>query len=335
MVDLSRANELMAALAQQDDRFSPISISDLDLFEKFFPLEEHTYGSSWTYVTQGMYGIGPNKLGYKFYDGKNLSGVEMYPKLEDTSTIMLYWVRPMGPEIIDIIIEIGQKVAAEMDVYTYVKKAFPQQYEQLLSKGYHSAEKFPWHSLSHSEDDTYPELIYSPKFTLEQIELVGRKKNLRKTYLETKKLAEVHKIELIEDNFQEVAWKVVNHYFENRDPSKHKLNVSTPFDYYNMIFNNPARPELTQKLVYVDGKPEGFYVVETTDKNKYANIYGLIINRYDYKYLADFVVVNIMETTTSEFINIGGSEDDGIHNFKLKYRPVEENQMYWVTNYPV
>ncbi len=104
MVDLSEVNKILDEIASSDPRISPVTLDDYALFQRFFDKEDkHTYGNSWTYVTQGVYGVGPNNLGYKYYDGDRLSIVALYPRIENPNVDMFYWIRPMGRGVEKII----------------------------------------------------------------------------------------------------------------------------------------------------------------------------------------------------------------------------------------
>ena len=60
--ELKQANNIIKEIAAENEYITPISPADHVLFEGMFDKEDqHTYGNSWIYVTQGTYGIGPNK----------------------------------------------------------------------------------------------------------------------------------------------------------------------------------------------------------------------------------------------------------------------------------
>lgn len=332
--NLTVANQLIQQIAAEDQRITPITPDDFNLFQHFFTQEPHTYGNSWTYVTQGLYGIGKNNLGYKFYDGKNLSAVCVYPKIENPNIYVFYWIRPMGKTIINIISNFAQSLLIKNLLPTYTKKIFKNQHDLLLKNGFSDVKFFPWHSACPSEDDTYPEQIYDVKYTLNLLEKPPRTSNIRKSYRKSKLIEKNHHVKIHQKNFNANAWKLTQDFFNSDYIQTKKINVSSKFDYYNPIFNNPIRSSLEKKVVYIDNVPLGYYIAEKQNED-YSSIYALIILRDKIQYLSDFLIFNCLENCKTNYLNIGGSEESGIHKFKLKFKPTKEVKTYWATNYRV
>jgi hypothetical protein len=334
---LEHVNNIIRDVASKNPNITPITAKDYALFEEFFAKEErHTYGNSWIYVTQGTFGIGPENLGYKYYDGKNLCALAIYPKIEQPDIIMLYWIRPMGENVLSIIVELSEKIKCEYNVCSYVKKLFPDQYEFLLQHGFRSAKEFPWHSSAHSEDDTYPELIFDREKTKKAIFDSPKRSRLGRILKAVQKLERENSVKIISTDFQRHAWEIVNNYFSKYSEFANKTNISNPFDYYNMIFlKSLCENNLEKNIMVVNDIPVGFYVLMRDNKCSMANLYSCITLRQQHKYLADYFYIRMFDTENTKYINIGGSEDEGIHTFKKKYQPVKENIMFWATNYPV
>lgn len=328
MHDLAKANELISVIAKHNKYISPVSLDDYELFKSFFEKEPHSYGNSWIYITQGVYGIGPNKLGYKYYDGDNLSIIISYPRLEDPNTLMVYWVRPMGKDITKKIAAISKEIYNQFKVNSYVKKIYKKQLDELIELGFISSENHPWHSFSHAEDDTYPEMIFDVAKSLEKTHTAGKKKNIKRSYKESIKFAKSNKIEVNEVDFKENAWQITNKFFEDRAKYQTKPNLSNPGDYFNPIYSNDMNKSIMHKIFWVNGEPKGYYILEKMN-NKFSSVYALISDRQSYQYLNDYILLNVFQNSPTPFINLGGSEDIGIHNFKKKYKPIEENQMFW------
>jgi len=332
---LERVNNIIRDIASKTPNITPIVPADQTLFEEFFTKEErHTYGNSWLYITQSAFGIGSEDLGYKYYDGKNLCALSIHPKIEQPDIIMLYWIRPMGEEILPIIIDLAEKIKQKYNVYSYVKKLFSDQYEFLLQHGFRSTTEFPWHSTTHSEDDTYPELIFDREKTKAAIFDSPKRSRLGRILREVRKLGRDNTIEITSVDFQKHAWEIVNHYFTKYSEFASKINISSPFDYYNMIFLDDSRNDnIEKKIMVVNDNPVGFYVLMHDDRMDTTNLYSCITLRQQYKYLTDYFFINMFDTGKTKYINIGGSEDEGIHIFKSKYQPIKEDIMYWATNY--
>jgi hypothetical protein len=334
MTEFVEANELMAKLAQQDNRFSPITPEDQKLYEAFFVNEDqHTYGNSWTYVTQSMFGIGPHNLGYKFYDGENLVTVAAFPKLEDPDTIALYWVRPLGKQILDLIVEKTQQILAETGHPSYIKKLFPEQHDYLISKGMKEVKDFPWHSSAPSEDDTYPEVVLDVEKTLEIASKLGKTRQLHRSemnYEHFKKNPGLSFKGVHED--REGARKVLASFFETQ-ATKSNANLSVPEDYFNII-SQEETDQNVQKLIYIDGEPVGFYF--SSIQGDTASLYATITMRRKFNQLVDFAVFDLLNELKArgiKYLNLGGSETESLKDFKQKFRPIQTITMQWVCIY--
>jgi len=328
--DVTRANHIMNDLCTKNKLFSPITKKDFDLFNSFFKKEKNTYGNSWTYVTQGMYGVGPEGLGYKYYDGKNLSPVCIYPKIDNPELNVFYWVRPMGRGIFDIINTFAHSLLQNEHLPTYVKKIFPDQFDYLQRKGFSDTSQFPWHTSCLSEDDTYPEQIFDVKNTIHCAETLGRKENIRKNYLRSLKITTDYHIEYRKTDYKKNAWEITQTFFSTyvKKPS----NLSSIYDYNNVIFSNVKSPLLFNDIVFCNNEPVGFYSGEYSQDNLFLSLYATIVFR-KINYLTDSVMFHIFKTCKAPYINMGGSEDEGIQNHKLKYKPSSSQQMKWAALY--
>ena len=117
--ELKKANEILLSISKRNKNITPITPQDYDLFNEFFSNEPHTYGNSWSYIIQGMHGLGDNNLGYKYFDGKNLSAISIHPKIEHPEQLAMYFVRPMGKGMMKIIAELGKKYKEEFELQIY------------------------------------------------------------------------------------------------------------------------------------------------------------------------------------------------------------------------
>jgi hypothetical protein len=328
MSSIDQANKIIEKIATENKYITPITLQDIELFEKFFIGGKHTYGNSWSYVTQGVYGIGPNKLGYKYYDGENLSVICVYPKIENNSEFVFYWIRPMGKTIFEKIVNIADELLIKYKIKTYVKKIFIDEYNFLISNGFHDIKDCPWHRSVISEDDTYPEQIIDVKNTVELAHTLPTRKHLRKSLIRVNQLKEKFEIKKDNNNFNNIAWDLTKEFFHSELILKKELNLSTEYDYFNMIFQNPDRSGLYKQIIYVNNNPIGYYILERNNED-YVSLYALIVLRHKLKFIVDYILLDMFETSPTKYINMGGSEDEGIHKFKLKYMPLKEQKMHW------
>lgn len=334
MLNLTKANKLIEQIAASNEFITPVTLDDFELFQSFFDKEPHSYGNSWTYVTQGVYGIGPNNLGYKYYDGENLSMICVYPKIEDPETNVFYWIRPMGKDVVEKIVKFSEEILKKHNVYSYVKKLFKKDFERISSKGFSVVDKFPWHSLAPSEDDTFPEQILDIKKTLRAFEEESKRKNVRKSYIKSLKIESEKKVSLSDSNFEEDAWIISEEYFKSSNIRGSKTNFSSKYDYYNLIFQNNSDNNLKKGVLYLDDAPYGYYFGEK-NASGYFSLYAMLTLWNKIDYLSDYIVQYILNelSNTSKYFNFGGSEEIGMHKFKKKYLPVKSQKMYWATNF--
>lgn len=337
MKDLIKANRLIEDIAKKHKEITPVTPKDEKLFSAFFKNEPHTYGNSWTYVTQGMYGIGPYGLGYKYYDGKNLSAVCVYPKIEQPNTYCFYWVRPMGHQILDVINRYAKILLEKRSMPTYVKKIFKDQFEYLHKKGFKDTSKFPWHSSCPSEDDTLPELTIDLDKLFKNLSHSLVSKRLRRIYKMYNAFPKEYNIKLSnikKKNYHNV-WQATLDFFTYKKKLKDSFLISSEYDFYNMIFYPYPNKDEIVKMIIIDDKIVGFYSAERQSKN-YAGLYGIILHRHIYKNITEFVMIKIFSDLHNKgvrYINLGGSEYKGVQDAKLKYHPTISQQMHWASLY--
>ncbi|PIZ56538.1 hypothetical protein COY23_03030 [bacterium (Candidatus Torokbacteria) CG_4_10_14_0_2_um_filter_35_8] len=334
-MDLDKANRLIKEIASRNKYITPITMEDFDLFQRFFKKEKrHTYGNSWTYVTQSMYGIGENNLGYKYYDGKNLSAVLIYPKIEQPDIHAFYWIRPMGPTILDATDTFSKDLLENQRIPIYVKKIFKEQYDILKRRGFKDTLSFPWHTEMPSEDDTYPECILNVKKTLTISKTVPKRSRLRRALQYYRKFNgdKNIKIDSIYNN-EEHAWKLVKEFFTEQH-FRNPYNISSPYNYYNIIYNTPNKNNFIKNIIFYNNKPVGFSAAEIQN-NTYSSLYATITIREVGNSLADYIIFSVLnilrEKKKIKYLNLGGSEMKSLDKFKLKYRPEKKQKMYWVT----
>lgn len=332
MRDLTRANELIATISKENPHITPIESGDFDLFQSFFAKEPHTYGNSWTYITQGMYGVGPNKLGYKYYDGKNLSAVCVYPKVEKPDQLVLFWIRPMGATMMSTIAEVSKKIHKDHGINVYAKKLFKEQNDQLLGSGFSDVSIFPWHSLYPMEDDSFPEQIIDIQHTVDTAKPLGVRERLGsanryyESYVKDGSLTGKPLNECQSD-----AMRVLEEFFEYSKTHTKLPIISAIDDYCGMVTGVALHDTSLDKFVYLDEKPIGFYVAERQDSQQ-ASMYALITLRAVSNHIVDYMMFDLFNRLVSQgvkYLNLGGSENENVDFFKKKFIPIKTQQMYW------
>lgn len=332
---LEQANKFINAISQKIKEITPISFDDFALFQSYFEKEPHTYGNSWTYITQGMYGLGPNNLGYKYFDGSNLSAISIHPKIESPEIHMMYWVRPMGKSVTEKIAEVSSKVRKTYGIGTYAKKLFRNQYDDLISKGFVDIINYPWHSTSPAEDDSFPEQILDVKKTLSYAKNLDKDTRLNRAFryyksYSTKTDLVVRKLY----DFMQDGISVTYDFFKEQELTK-KNNVSSPYDYLNLIKFSCPKSKLHSEIFYINDVAQCFYVVEQLN-TRYAGLYASISSNKTVRHLSDYMIFRILYILQKQevnYLNLGGSENERLNRFKNKYMPSSENEMHWVTNF--
>jgi len=275
-----------------------------------------------------MYGIGKDGLGFKYFDGKNLCAVCVYPKIETPEVNMFYWVRPMGDTILDVI----KNVSNDIKFSKYIKKLHIEQYTYLKKFGFIDVKDYPWYSTIPAEDDTFPEKILDVKKTIIIANKLGKTRQLNRTlmnfkyYKRNKQLSEAS---IFDENMK--TWNVLSKFFEYIK-SKGLANVSTPYDYHNLIYGIVKKDTIIEKLILLDNEPIGFYLAEIQN-SKYASLYATITNRKVYNNLTDYIMFDLfarLQDKGVKYLNLGGSEHKSLNDFKDKFRPVESKKMLWL-----
>jgi hypothetical protein len=331
MRDLIGANRIISEISDSNPLITPITPDDYQLFRKFFDAENHTYGNSWTYITQGMYGIGPNKLGYKYYDGKNISAICAYPRIERPYSDAIYWIRPIGKTILDIIAKLTPEMNARYNVPVYVKKVFASQDAFLLEHGFKDIFVLPWHKQSPSEDDTYPEQIIDITLSLKNAAEADKSSRINRAYRYYESISRKNHITYDSIyNKPDVAKEIVDRFFQNVRKRK-ALNISEPIDFYSMIFHEINPDQAIENILLVNGQPTCFYFLEKQSVS-HASQYATITLREYSNHIVDFMMFAIMKNLQAEnirYLNLGGSENASLNDFKLKFQPFKQIQMHW------
>jgi hypothetical protein len=329
MKDLRNANTVIASISSEFPDITPITEADYPLFQSFFDKEEHTYGNSWTYITQGMYGIGPNKLGYKYYDGKNLSAICAYPRIEHPDTCAMYWIRPMGPKIIDIISDISKKINKKYKLPVYGKKLFKKQYDNLIKNGFKNINTLPWHKLYPSEDDVFPEQIIDVQNTLDIAKKSSKMTSIHRALRYYESIKKSNNISHSSIYNNESDTKHIIDTFFSKPLKKVCKNLSDPFDYYALLHKYSKK--MLEKIFYINKKPTGFFVIEQHN-DEYASLYATLSLRTMSNHIVDYMMFDLIHELANKnvrFLNLGGSETESLHAFKQKFQPKRQIKMHW------
>lgn len=327
MDNLIKANDTIRKIAAIHPEFTPITPADKPLFEEFFAKEPFNYGNSWPYIIQGMYGIGELNLGYKYYDGKNLAAVCVYPRVEFPDEVVFYWVRPMGPQILQIMDRYTTEFITQLNIPTSITKVFESDYKKLLEMGFEPIENLPWHPTAPAEDDSYPEIVNMVHDTVIN---TPKRKRIKKAVRQFEKISEIITVhEIVTTADREKAWHVAERFFK-QDLISLEHNLSTQYDYYNIIFSS-IQPQHHVYLIQKGDLPVGFFDYYQMNDDT-ACAYASLMLREIVPTLEDFTMIWLfkhLDEKGIKYLNQGGSETEGMDQYKRKFVLHEDKMMYW------
>lgn len=288
---------------------SPISKNDIYLYDSFFKKELlPNYANNWAYITQACRNL--EKLGYKFFNNKSLISIGYH-----NGHFVI--VRPMG----EFAVETTKKIASHLYNFTgmpvYLKHLSEEQERELTKdKDFINMSLYPWHSEYPLDDDTFPQVVIDLKNIAG--DAINKPENA-KIRLRVNRFKNFYKSQLqfiqyspIEYPLQkEVALDIVTRSSKDTTP------------YKNMI-ENPVSSDFNF-LLYMDEKPVGFYVFGNIGDNE-VGCFANICDYVNYPGLCEAALIKVFNSLYSsgiEKVNLGGSEIENLHRFKLKFNPSE------------
>ncbi|MCU0565104.1 MAG: DUF2156 domain-containing protein [Oculatellaceae cyanobacterium Prado106] len=315
-------------------RVSYITRKDRQLFRDFRLLDQtQTYGNSFYFVCQAANGLGPDRLGLKYFDGRMLAGIGIGNRFSLGGNWHFHVVNPMGEFNAESILRLSRHLLELSGVPVFVKKLTDDERDQLLQIGFSPIEDYPWHAQAMEEDDTFAEQILDVNATLNKLEIhqrSGLKTNYR--YFRSKFGDQVTVEDLGEENAAE-AHDIVNQFFDYLDIKQ--LHISQVSDYDNIIhyppIGNNGKMYFSQ-LFRIGGKAAAFFAMEPVSEDT-VGLYASITLHQEFPNLSEFLIVEccrIAQKAGYRYLNLGGSETSGLFAFKEKFSPVAYTKMQWV-----
>jgi hypothetical protein len=331
---------------------SPITHRDLPLYREFFARDQRSacYGNSWTYITQACRGFG---LGLKYHQPDMLFSIGQHRG-------HYVVVRPLGPlDTRFLTLLTALRKASGKPVF--IKKLFPDQVDRLRQFGtFHEAARYeartgqasagtyPWDLVAFADDDTYPELIVDINVTrqywlkprewcLEFQKAIGNLAHppsaVREHYRKFRR--SVHqflrrgigcRLSPCQPSAADTVRQFLLRYFgEARLPHVEAYETM-------LTASCAALPEECGFcfVAQVDGieSPVGFFYGERLDAHSVGS-YARVVARCHPgfpEYLGIRLMSQLWQAGIS-FLNVGGSETEGLHVFKQKHAPIEERYM--------
>jgi hypothetical protein len=290
---------------------TPIRPEDQGIFARMFAteLELERYPNSWSYITQACRGLG--ELGYKYYDSERLIGIGSH-----NGHYVI--VNPIGTEASQMQVHILNLCrdlyeASSKPVYL---KHIQEKYRTGLTSGFKSMEEYHWNKEEPYDDATYPEVITTCNSIIELMKNSKFKARLNAFVNRTKPLIDPHflAVHYIDDHSHIVHQDGVIRLVEEWSNGNEELAAP----YINMI-KHPSQSGFSFVML-VQGEVVGFYVFERIGVSAAAG-YAMITN---YRKMpgateAGFYLAALeLEKFGIEKINLGGSERESLHTYKLK-----------------
>jgi hypothetical protein len=319
-------------------RVSYITSKDRTLFRNFRDADAtQTYGNSFYYLCQAVNGLGPDKLGLKYFDGDMLVCIGIGDRFSLGGSWHYHVTNPMGKFDGESLLTLSKHLLELSGVPVFVKKLTLEERDHLLDIGFSPIEDYPWHAQAMEEDDTFPEQILDVDVVLGKLdahEYSSLKRNYR-TYCT--KFGEQTTWEPLgkdhtEDNSTE-AEAIVHEFFDYLDIKQ--LHISRATDYDNIIHYPPIGANgkaYFSRLLRVNGEAAAFFAMEPVSSDM-AGLYASITLHQKFPYLSEYMIVEccrILKQAGYRYLNLGGSETSGLFGFKEKFSPVAHNKMYWV-----
>lgn len=331
----TRAKELVARLG-----LKPLKRRHWAEFERL--LESKTdigYADTWTYLTQAAngYALDLHATGY-FASCKEARCVIGIFKRPFKSDLAVHLINPLGERRLELVVALCEQMATDKQTVIYVKKADPELHEKLKAMdGFGWSDNFAWHAMAPQEDDTYPELLLDIARSLELFE-PGRLNQARDKFARFSKRTrhcEVAWIPLGSGRYQD-ARQVIQRFFYHK--KQDQIDISEASDYENMLVapSPTSRPNgLVREICYVNGDPCALLVMECIGTSNAVGLYCnlALYKEEEYRYASEFVIHRAL-TVSSEngfrYMNLGGSESEGLHRFKKKFAPVDRMKRDWI-----
>lgn len=293
------------------------------------------YADTWTYLTQATNGwaMDTNRCGYFIQKGESFCIGGLFRRPRDKK-LAIHLVNPMGDGRAGLVRTFCQRVAGKYPVY--VKRSDEELYEELSTSGdFCWKPEFAWHDDAPEEDDTFPEVELDVNASLalfaagranpvlaQLARFRNRVKGMEVTWLPVSHVREAD------------ARQVVAEFFRHKE-EKH-IDISQPTDYENMICH--PRPRARQKTLirevcYIDGAVAAFLVMERIGDTDVVGLYCSIALYQKFPCLSEFVIQRALEQAKAHgyrYLNLGGSESEGLHRFKMKFQPAHTEKRHWL-----
>lgn len=295
------------------------------------------YADTWTYLTQAAngYELGLNPVGYYAESNQAFCVVGIFRR-PFNGELAVHLINPVGARAADLVLKLCYEIWATNNCAIYVKKAHRELCSALKRTGcFLWDESFAWHPQAPQEDDTYPELLLDVVSSLSLFE-VGRLNQARDKYgrfLNRTKSRNVAWHSLTSSRYSE-ARAIIERFFCFK--ADDHIDISQPCDYENMLSKSSESwnaDRIFRQMCVIDGKPAALLVMEGIRDSSALGLYCNLSLYQDFKYISEFVLHRALQVAHDNgfvYVNVGGSESKGLHDFKSKFQPVDQKHGKWL-----
>jgi hypothetical protein len=297
------------------------------------------YADTWTYLTQAAngYSLGLHTTGYVTSRWQSYCVVGLFRR-PLTGELAVHLINPLGERRFELVLDVCEKVRNSEKILVYVKKADTDLLAMLERvRGFGWSEHLAWHAMAPKEDDTCPELILDISRSLELFER-GRLNQAGDKYARFTKKArdfEIVWLPVIAKRHGD-ARRVIQQFFSHKE--RDHIDISEPSDYENMVVAPSPTPRsngLIREICYIDRDPCALLIMEGIGTSNTVGLYCnlAVYQEKKYQYVSEFVIHHALTVSFENgfrYMNLGGSESQGLHIFKQKFTPIERLERRWI-----
>ena len=336
----ARPAAVLAALEHLPNihRFDGRPGRDAELVRQFMSAREPRplYGNSWLYLTQAANGarLGA-RFGYRYFDGERLAAIGFFQRPQaPVDSYHFHLIRPAGGWTRAHLEELCAALRDLSGTPVYIKKLTEDQHHSWSSGRFKPVVGYDWHPAAPEEDDTFPEAIVDVQGVLRLLSAAAPDNELRRKF---RRFERDHRGALQREPYSggllADAWRVVEAFFADARVLRHDL--SSPLDYRNMLESLPAGRnghEFFATLLRIDAEPVALLIADTIGPGV-AGVYANMTVPGAGRGLSEYLLLSAFRDMADAGIviaNLGGSETQGLQEFKRKFRPVAESKMFWL-----
>ncbi len=304
------------------ENVSKILPKDQELYSCFFDKESNLnhYGNNWAYIIQACRGTGG--LGHKYFDGDHLLSIGLHNQ-------HFVIVRPLGKNVTSLLEKLVFRLYKKSEKPVYIKHLLREQAEILKQRGFIDIKEYPWSKETPKDDDTFPQVVINLENFFNDLQ----------TSKQAKIRLQCHKFlnglpyeKLGPFRFQDYIPQKNNHQIQQaKDLIEKWSNGNKDFiDSYKNIIESPPINGFNYLVKLKDNSIVGFLILGKIGKESTA-CHANIFCYKEFNGLSEAGLVTGFSKLYEHGIkkvNLGGSETENLHKFKLKFSPEELKETY-------